>query len=65
MVEVVTRTHHADVYEMKTVDRPERTIAKKMLLRLFGGKLRSILVEDQSSTQRVSTIRTGIDKRLL
>jgi hypothetical protein len=65
VVEEVTRTHHADVYEMKTDERPERIMAIKMLLRSVRGKLRSIFAGDQSSTTRVKTISTGIERRLL
>jgi hypothetical protein len=50
---------------MKTVEAPDRTMAKKMPSRLASGKLRARLAEDQSSTRRVRTIRTGMDRRLL
>ena len=65
VVEVVTRTHQAEVYEIKADDKPERTMAKKMLLRWSGGKLRVIFSDDQSSTRKVKIIKTGIDRRLL
>ena len=65
VVEEVTRTHHADVYEMKTDDRPEKTIAMTMLLRCAAGKFRSIFSEDQFSKKRDATRRMGIERRLL
>lgn len=65
VVEEVTRTHHADVYEMKTDDRPDKTMAKKMLDRFMGGKLRRMFSDDQSSRKRVHSTNKGIESRLL
>ena len=65
VVEEVVRTHHADVYEMKTEEAPDRIMAKKIPSRLASGKFRARLADDQSSTSRVRTIKTGIDRRLL
>lgn len=65
VVDEVTRTHHADVYEMNTDERPDRTMAKKMLDRFTGGKLRRMFSEDQSSRKRVQSTNKGIERRLL
>lgn len=65
VVDEVTRTHHADVYEMNTDDRPDMTMAIITLLRVSGGKFCLIFFEDQSSMVRVAMIRIGIDSRLL
>ena len=65
VVEEVTRTHQAEVYEMKTVERPEKTIARMIELRCPTGKLRARLLLDQLSSKRVQTSRIGTDNRLL
>jgi len=38
VVEEVTRTHQAEVYEMNTEERPEKIIARIRLLRVATGK---------------------------
>lgn len=65
VVDEVTRTHHADVYEMKTDDRPDRIMAKTIPFRSAGGKFRLTLDEDQSSTQAERVMRIGMERRLL
>jgi len=65
VVEDVTRTHHADVYEMKTDDRPEKTMDAKMRLRVSTGKFLAMLTADQSSTKSDAAMRTGMVRRLL
>jgi hypothetical protein len=65
VVDVVTRTHQAEVYEMKTVQRPDRTMAVMTELRLSGGKHLEMLAEDQSSTISEAASRIGMVSRLL
>jgi hypothetical protein len=65
VVEDVTRTHHADVYEINTDDKPERIMAIIMFDLLSTGKLRVMFSEDQSSRSKVATMSTGIERRLL
>lgn len=65
MVDEVTRTHQADVYEMHTVDRPEMARAASMAWRVAVGKLRSMLADDQSSRSREHAIKIGMLSRLL
>jgi hypothetical protein len=65
VVELVTRTHQADEYEMKTDERPDRTMARMMLLRESAGKLRARFALDQSSTKMEAMRSTGIVRRLL
>jgi len=65
VVDEVTRTHHADVYEMKTDERPENTIAIMRLFLVSSGKFLAIFAEDQFSRNIEQTRRIGIDKRLL
>lgn len=50
---------------MKTEDRPERTMAIRMFVRLAIGKLRAMFSADQSSISNVATMRTGIESKLL
>lgn len=50
---------------MKTEDRPEKIMAMTMLLRVSAGKFFMTLTEDQSSTTREQTKRTGMVSRLL
>ena len=61
----MTRTHQADVYEMKTDDRPEKIMARIRLLRCAAGKFLLIFSEDQFSKKIEQIRRMGIDKRLL
>ena len=61
----MTRTHHADEYEMKTVMKPETIMAVMMLLREEGGKLRDRFSGDQSSISREAARRMGMVRRLL
>lgn len=65
VVELVTRTHHAEVYEMKTADRPDTSIAVMTLDLVSTGKFFSTFVDDQSSRRREHARRTGIVSRLL
>lgn len=65
VVEPVTRTHQADVYEMKTEDNPEMIIALITHVRLSAGKFKATLAADQSSNSSENTRRMGILKRLL
>ena len=65
VVEEVTRTHQAEVYEMKTDDKPEKTMEAMMLLRLAAGKFLFRFALDQSSTKREQMRRIGIERRLL
>lgn len=50
---------------MKTEETPVMIMAMKMPLRSASGKLRARLAADQSSTSRVATMRTGMERRLL
>lgn len=61
----VTRTHQADVYEMKTEERPEKTMAMMIELRSAAGKLRARFALDQFSRKSEQTRRTGMERRLL
>jgi hypothetical protein len=65
VVEEVTRTHHADVYEINTEERPEKTMAITRLVRSSGGKLWSMLAWDQSSRKREQKRMTGMESKLL
>jgi len=65
VVDPVTRTHHADVYEMNTEDNPEIIIALITHVRLSAGKFNATLAEDQSSNRMENTSRMGMLKRLL
>lgn len=64
-MEDVTRTHHAELYEMKTVLRPERSMTARTWRSWPGGKLAAMLAEDQFSRKRELTRRTGMVRRLL
>lgn len=64
-MELVTRTHHALVYEMNTDERPEKTMAMIRLLRRSSGKFAEMLADDQSSRKREQRRRTGMERRLL
>jgi hypothetical protein len=61
----VTRTAQAEVYEMKTVERPEMIMTVMTVLRCSGGKFFWMLAEDQSSTTMEATSRMGMVRRLL
>jgi hypothetical protein len=61
----VTRTHHAEVYEIPAAPKPVTIIAKKMLFLLSGGNVLAILSADQSSKKNVAKARRGIVRRLL
>ena len=65
VVEEVTRTHHAEVYEIKTEDKPEKIMAIMIVLRVSIGKFLMTLADDQSSTTIEATRRIGIVRRLL
>lgn len=65
MVDEVTRTHQADVYEMKTEDRPENIMAMMRLLRCVAGKFLLTFSLDQFSIKREQTSRMGMQRRLL
>ena len=65
VVDDVTRTHQAEVYEMKTDDRPEKIMARTKLLRFWAGKFLLMFSEDQFSKKIEQTRRIGIDRRLL
>jgi hypothetical protein len=65
VVEEVTRTHHAEVYEIKTDDRPEKIMAAMIVLRVSMGKFLRTLADDQSSTAMEATNRMGMVSRLL
>ncbi len=65
VVDEVTRTHHAEVYEMKTEDRPEKIMAKMRLFRLSRGKFLLTFSDDQFSRKREQISKMGIDKTLL
>ena len=65
VVDEVTRTHQADVYEMKTEERPENTMAAMMLLRWSMGKFFVTFSEDQFSTKMEAMRRMGIERILL
>lgn len=61
----MTRTAQAEVYEMKTEERPEITMAVIIELRCSIGKFLATLADDQSSMNREATSRIGIVRRLL
>jgi hypothetical protein len=65
VVEVVTRTHQAEEYEMKTVERPDKTMAVMTELRFSGGKHLEMLADDQSSTMSEAASKIGMVSRLL
>jgi hypothetical protein len=65
VVEDVTRTHHADVYEMKTDDAPVKIMALMMAFRESIGKFFVIFAADQSSITREHTKRIGMVSKLL
>jgi len=65
VVVVVTRTHQAEVYEMKTVQRPDTIMAVMTELRLSGGKHLETLADDQSSTNSEAAMRMGTVSKLL
>ena len=65
VVDEVTRTAQAEVYEMKTVERPEMIMTIITVLRWVGGKFFSMLAEDQSSIRTDATSRIGMVRRLL
>lgn len=65
VVDEVTRTHQAEVYEMKTDERPENTIAAMIWLRRSIGKFFSMFSEDQFSTKIEATSRIGMERTLL
>lgn len=65
VVDEVTRTHQAEVYDINTEERPEMTIAVMSGLRVSAGKFLAMLVEDQSSTNIEATSRMGMVRRLL
>lgn len=64
-MEDVTRTHHAEVYEMNTEERPEMTMAVIKGLRFSGGKFLAMLADDQSSINSEATRRIGMVSKLL
>ena len=61
----MTLTHQAEVYEMNTAQRPDKTIAKRIENLDSGGKLAVMLAEDQSSVRMEDTPRIGIAKSSL
>lgn len=65
VVEEVTRTHQAEVYDMNTDERPEKIMAKTRLFRRSGGKLMLMFSEDQFSKNTEQTKRIGIESTLL
>lgn len=65
VVEEVTRTHQADVYEMKTEESPEKIIAAMMFRRRSSGKFFTTLSDDQFSTNIDAMRRIGIERTLL
>ncbi len=65
MVDEATRTHQAEVYEMKTDDSPEKIMARTRLFRWAGGKFLLMFSEDQFSKKMEQIRRIGIDRRLL
>jgi hypothetical protein len=65
VVDDVTRTHHADVYEMKTEERPVKIMAPMMLVRDSTGKFFAMFAEDQSYTISEAKTRMGMVRRLL
>ena len=65
VVDEVTRTHQAEVYEIKTEERPENTMAAIMLLRDSIGKFFITFSEDQFSMKTEASKRIGIERTLL
>ena len=65
VVDEVTRTHQAEVYEMNTEERPENTMAAMMLLRDSIGKFFVTFSEDQFSMKTEAMRRMGIERTLL
>jgi hypothetical protein len=65
VVDEVTRTHQAEVYEMNTDDNPENIMAAMIVFRVSIGKFLTTLADDQSSTAIEATKRMGIVRRLL
>ena len=65
VVDEVTRTHQAEVYEMKTEERPENTMAAMMLLRDSTGKFFATFSDDQFSMKTEAMRRMGIERTLL
>ena len=65
VVDEVTRTHQAEVYEMKTEDKPEKIMAIIRLFRCSAGKFLATFLDDQFSTNREAMTRIGIERRLL
>ena len=65
VVDEVTRTHQAEVYEIKTEERPENTMAATMLLRDSIGKFFITFSEDQFSMKTEARRRMGIERTLL
>lgn len=65
VVDEVTRTHQADVYEMNTEERPENTMAAMILLRCSMGKFFVTFSEDQFSTKMEAMRRMGVERTLL
>jgi hypothetical protein len=64
-VDDVTRTHQAEVYEIQTVESPEKIIIMMRRLRYSTGKFLAMFTDDQSSRNREETSRIGIVRRLL
>jgi hypothetical protein len=60
VVDEVARTHQADVYEMKTEERPEMTIIHITVLRVAGGKFLTTFSDDQFSRTKEQTSRIGM-----
>lgn len=50
---------------MKTVERPEKTMAAMMLLREAGGKFLRMFSPDQFSRRAVAARRRGMERTLL
>ena len=65
VVDEVTRTHQAEVYDIKTEDNPENTMAAMMLLRCSIGKFFVTFSEDQFSTKTEAMRRMGMERTLL
>ena len=65
VVDEVTRTHQAEVYEIKTEERPENTMAAMILLRCSTGKFFATFSEDQFSMKTEAMRRMGIERTLL
>ncbi len=65
VVDEVTRTHQAEVYEIKTEERPEMIIIDMTVLRVAGGKFLTMFSDDQFSSTKEQTRRIGMVRRLL